>query len=307
MSRSVSIADLRRQVPIPADAAVAIAQQLIHSRSAEAPHPPLGPPSEATVFLAADGGVRCVSSEATPAVSEIAILLDTLVPAGSPAVPAGLRYVIARALLDVDAPPFDSVERFSEALSRFERGDRASLVRDLVERWEMVGVTAATPMPLERRRLVGADDLRRHPREADAQWYQPHRLAPAVVEIPQKRSRLVPAVAACLAAGIALIVAGGPMHSSTTRVVPSVAGRAADPVQHPDRLTTTAPAVRIAPAVERHAVARRPVKNVRRTDLKAARSTHDASRSRHRTQQRGLLERMRLQWLKHAFTRSDSN
>jgi hypothetical protein len=78
-------------------------------------------------------------------------------------------------------------------------------------------------------------------------------------------------------------------------------------VKHPDALTAAAPTPRIAPAVERHVVARRPVKNVRRTEVKPARAIHDAPRSRRRAQQRGLLERMRLQWLKNAFTKSDSN
>jgi hypothetical protein len=307
MSTSVSIADLRSRVKIPADAAVAIAQQLNHSQSTAAPRPPFGPPSEATVFLDADGCVRCVSSEATPAVSEIAILLDTLVPAGSPAAPGGLRYAIARALLDVDAPPFDSVASFSEALARFEHGDRASLVRDLVERWEMIDVMPTRPMLVDRRRFVGADHLRRHLREADAQLYQRPRHPRTVVEVPQKRTRVVSAVAACLAAGVALVATGQSMHSSTVRVAPPAVAHVADPLQYPEPLPTIEPMPRVAPAAGRHVVAPRPVKNVRRVDVKPARSIHDASRSGRHAPQRGLLERMRLQWLKNAFMKSDSN
>jgi Tol biopolymer transport system component len=98
-----------------------------------APRPPFGPPSPETVRLGVDGSVVCTGSDVAPAVSEVAILLQTmLAPAGR--VPGGLQYAIARALLEVDAPPFDSLADFSRALARFEQGDRRAAVRTLLGR-----------------------------------------------------------------------------------------------------------------------------------------------------------------------------
>src|SRR5205807_683104 len=117
--------------------AVAVVQQLIKcsarpadSESDVAP----GLLSIDRVRLGADGSVVCVACDATPAVSEVGNLLQTMLPAGTPNVPGALRYTIARARLDVEAPPFDSLDDFSRALARFERGDRREVVRKLVER-----------------------------------------------------------------------------------------------------------------------------------------------------------------------------
>src|SRR3954462_3863036 len=109
-----SIAELRaRRIMFEPAEAVAIAQQLIRSiADHHVPHelePPFGPPSAENVFLNDDGSVVCRSCGATPAISEMAIFLDSLLPGGSQRVPGGLRYTIARALLDVEAPPFDSL------------------------------------------------------------------------------------------------------------------------------------------------------------------------------------------------------
>src|SRR5205807_3405203 len=139
------------------------------------------------VEVDSDGTVVCTCSAATPAVSEVAILLHALLPPDTTRAPGGLRYAIHRALLEVEAPPFDSIEDFSRTLARFERGDRADVVRGLVER--AIAPTAAingperfAPIPIskhqaaknqrvERRRAgPGADELRRQLREADRQF-----------------------------------------------------------------------------------------------------------------------------------------
>src|SRR5438046_906724 len=100
--------------------AIAITQQLIHNGAAS--------PSPDNVELASDGTVVCVGCAATPAVFEMAILLNQLVPPGTPGSPGGLRYTIARGLLEVEAPPFDSIHDFSRALRRFEIGERRAVI-----------------------------------------------------------------------------------------------------------------------------------------------------------------------------------
>src|SRR6185503_10156791 len=181
---------------------VAVAQQLIQAlRGSGAPaglEPPYGPPTAATVVLNADGTVSCSGCGSTPAISEIAIFLDALLPAGSPRVPGGLRYAIARALLEVDVPPFDSLDAFSEALARHERGDRSEAVRRLLQRAESPCGLAAVARA-ERRRAL---------READARLYAQQHAARALPPAPPLSKRTVPAVAACLGAGLMLIAAG---------------------------------------------------------------------------------------------------
>src|SRR5439155_15422134 len=195
---SVSLAALReRGVTLRPHEAVAIAQSLIHRREASASvaRPPYGPPTPDTVEVASDGSVVCICLAATPAVSEVAILLHALLPLEKTRAPGGLIYAIGRALLEVEAPPFDSVDDFSRALSRFERGDREEVVRSLVERsLDRSGAASHSGGPVrvearhvERRRAgPGVDELRRQLREADRQCYEAlaaseHRVAPPVV------------------------------------------------------------------------------------------------------------------------------
>ena len=113
-------------VEIAPHEAVAIAQLLIENGAVA--------PSPENVQLRAEGDAWCVGCDVTPAVFEIAGLLQKLIPPRTPQVPGILRYTIARALLEVDAQPFDSLEEFSRSLARFERGDRRAIVRDLISR-----------------------------------------------------------------------------------------------------------------------------------------------------------------------------
>jgi hypothetical protein len=74
-------------------------------------------------------------------VSEVGRLLEAMLLQGSrQAVPGGLRYTVARASLEVDAPPFDSLRALSSSLSRFEKGDRRQVLRTLLARTEGAGL-----------------------------------------------------------------------------------------------------------------------------------------------------------------------
>jgi hypothetical protein len=116
--------------------------------------------------------VACRALAATAAVFELGIFLESMLPRGGPVrVPGALRYVIARALLEVDAPPFDSVAGFTATLARHEKGDRSDVVRALFTR------SAAIPTPPlafpgdRRKRAASATELRRHLRAADEELF----------------------------------------------------------------------------------------------------------------------------------------
>jgi len=149
------VADLlRRGVVLQAHEAAAIAQQLINARpgaGAAATKGVPGPPSPDNVQLRSDGTVVWTGADVTPAVYEIAVFLQTLLPARSPQVPGGMRYAIARGLLEVDVPPFDSVGEFSQGLERFEKGDRGEVVRGVLARMPHERrAAAATLIPASR-------------------------------------------------------------------------------------------------------------------------------------------------------------
>jgi hypothetical protein len=175
---SQSIQQLLRRVDLSPAEAVAIVQQLLAADQADQqPVPPYGPPSVDNVFLAEDGAVLCRACVATPAVSEIATLLHSMLPAGAK-LPGGLRYTLARARLEVDARPFDSLDELSAALGRQEQGDRREVLRALWNRAAPPAV-AATAADLDRRRAAPSPaELRRHLRHADAELFQARSSAP---------------------------------------------------------------------------------------------------------------------------------
>jgi WD40-like Beta Propeller Repeat len=200
---------LNHGVRLQSHEAVAIAQQLIHNISAPVKlQPPLGPPSISNVQLADEGSVACLGCEVTPSVFEIAVLLQTLLPAGAGHVPGGLRYAIARGLLEVDVPPFDSIREFSRALERFERGDRRAAVRGAL------------------RRVVVAPSIARaatlQPIPAFSAPVQP--IPAAATPVPRNYARAwAPAVAAVLFGAIALTGMAGLMHIRSSGP-PAIAG-----------------------------------------------------------------------------------
>ena len=125
---------LGRGVELRPHESVAIAQQLIHSSVDIALEPPFGPLNLDSVVILPDGRAGSRSCAATPAVSEVGRLLESLLALGRGPLPGGLRYTLARAQLEVDAPPFDSLQAFSGSLARFENGDRQRVIRSLLAR-----------------------------------------------------------------------------------------------------------------------------------------------------------------------------
>jgi len=216
-TRNSVAAYLRQGLVIEPHEAVAIVQELIAAgvplRELEAP---FGPPTADSVELSSDGHVVCRHCGVTPAVSELGQLLESMLSAaGTLRAPGGLRYTIARALNDVDAPPFDSLEDLSNALGRFETSDRTVAVRRLIAR--AAAETVASIGATERRRTMPSPtELRRALREVDAQLYE--RLAAQAPPTPPVRSaRRLNAIAAGVAAGLALIASGEAMHYLRTR------------------------------------------------------------------------------------------
>src|ERR1700730_2411594 len=153
----ISIAELlSRGITPSGDEAVAVARALLLDRSSSTGAvSPDEPPLPENVYLASDGSIDCPDCATTPGVSEVALFLRRLLPIGTAGIPGGLHYTVARALQEVDAPPFDSVEDFSDALARFERGDPAQLLRGLFERTQTnAGLTSRPPRTWKR--LVAA-------------------------------------------------------------------------------------------------------------------------------------------------------
>jgi WD40 repeat protein len=228
MVQTVTVAELLgARVTFSANEAVAIAQKLIHGVHAASTHPPFGPPTPETVAIDESGAVWCSACDATPAVSELAILLEAMLPEGARA-PGSLRYTIARALLNVDVRPFDSVLEFSRALARFEHGDRDEVVRAVFERWRALqsmqdppsivpfktAASSAARNRGERRRPIPpaiATELRRELRRADVERYQ--WLMTSLLDrrnAARRRSRAM--VATGIGAGLMLMASGELMY-----------------------------------------------------------------------------------------------
>ena len=97
---------LANAAPLEPHEAVAIAQQTVQNR---------------------------IVSGAQVEVADFAELLDRLLLATTH-VPVPLRYTIARAAGQLEAPPYRTVEELAFALRRFESGDRTSIVRRVMAR-----------------------------------------------------------------------------------------------------------------------------------------------------------------------------
>ncbi len=227
--------------------AVAIAQQLIRRGAAA--------PSIHNIRLHEDGTAECIGCDATPAVYEVAILLQGLLPAERIGIPGGLRYAIARGLHEVEARPFDSLAEFSAALQRFERGDRRAVVADLVRRASAVHaspiteVALAGPPPVHpsgagEATSIAAIPIDLAPRATDVAREDAdgaHRpsVSLAVPATPRRRRWRASAVAAALVGclGGSLATAGlmtwarreAPPRVHTATVAPSIAATPASP------------------------------------------------------------------------------
>jgi len=183
---TVSVAELlARGVVIQSGEAVAIAQEVMPSASDQSPTPPpCGPLSPDTVTLARDGSVSHIESDGAPGLAEVALFLQTMLGSGAK-VPGALRYTVARALRQVDAPPFDSLTDFSRTLARFEPGDRRAAVRALLDRDALTGARSAT-QPIDSSRTRGV------PPEVTVHVAPRARRWPAPQEPPAHDRRRVP-------------------------------------------------------------------------------------------------------------------
>jgi hypothetical protein len=340
MAYSTTIAELQRAgIVFRPGEAIAIVQKLINERPAGRPQLPFGPLSTESVVVDELGTVTCTACDAKPAVSEIAILLAAMLPAGT-RVPGALRYTIARALLNVEAPPFDSIEELSSVLSRFERIARDVVIRDLMARaGAITSGTAAAVIPFkppapplrfktERRRGLPSDvasELRREFRRADLERYarQSATTLPDLRGALHQHRRPAGAIMAGLAAGVLLIASGGVMRgdpaAESAIAVPSVtapAPRLPEPARAsllPDliaRVESSGGSATRAGSTLR--VSRRTnhpsIERTSRSEIdgrpKKQRSFQPAraESSNRRTRATGVLARLHLQWVRNIFT-----
>ncbi|MGE0450745.1 MAG: hypothetical protein AB7Q29_14325 [Vicinamibacterales bacterium] len=208
----MTLAELRRRpIDLRPHEAVALAQTLIHGDiERDSARPPFGLLSLESVALDDTGRVYCLGCAATPSVGEIAMLLHSLLDGRS--VPGGLRYTIGRALLDVEAAPFDSLAELSAALQRFEAGDRAQILHVLAARavsTRDIGVVRARTLPDRRRRGPTSSDLRRELRRVDLSLYEALAArSNGGPDGPTEDKHPSGPFFACVFAGLALIAAG---------------------------------------------------------------------------------------------------
>jgi hypothetical protein len=332
MVRRISIEEVERAgVTLTPEEAIAVAQQLIAgpgarsagvsgdltrheigSSDAGAGNPQFGPPSASNVYLESDGCVSCAACDVTFATSEIACFLQEILPPETSRIPGSLRYALARALLEVDAPPFDSVVEFSETLARYERGNRAARVIAVLDRARAAlappGDESPTPVVDRRRNTPELFELRRHLRESDARLYDQQLALDSVgaARAPARRTRNV-AVAAGFAIGLTLVGAGELMRGglATGSAVPdegmptrstAAAGVVAD---RTDSVPTTAAPVTRNPGLDAsgpHPAASRganvveaPKKSTASRVVRPARAARSSN---------GVLDRLHLGWLR---------
>jgi hypothetical protein len=349
MRRKISLAELlRAKVTLTAEEAVAVVQQLIQSASnpseltgatrstailrpihatqprAATVAPAYGPPSLDTVFLETDGRVTCAGCDVTPAVSEVGRLLQHLLPPEGVRIAGSLRYTIARAMLEVDAAPFDSLSDFSDALARHERGPRVDRVRRVLDRARaaLARQSGDTLPAVDRRRLTSEIfELRRQLRESDERVYDQQRAIDALVAAAGTPAtpRRHTAAAAGLAIGVMLFGVGGLMETRHPVVQQrqTVAAAGAADTEDEIVLTRDAPEIRTEAVVNRSnsdeggAASRRDIveRASRRPPAKAAPRTEKSLRATERSgkNRNGVLDRLHLSWLrgKIAIRRDD--
>ncbi len=306
-----SIAELMSTgITLNTDEAVAIARALISNRTGS----PVGDSHEPLlledVCLGPDGTVICRGcGDTAHTLPEVALFLRQLLPIGTAGIPGGLHYTIARALLEVDAPPFDSAEDFSAALARFEPGERTRLLRELLERAQ-TNARFKSRASTARRRVssTSIDDLRTALHAADARLLE-QKLAiekPAATAPPRPQRRWLPlAVGVCLAGG-ALICAGDAISrrfasppattASAQRVIVPAAG---------DIRAVQAADIVLAPPLAPAKVSSTPNRTVRTSGHVSPKPTlRKAARPQRSNDNRSLLKRLRLDWIRKPFTRT---
>jgi hypothetical protein len=321
---------LDRKVEFACADAVAIVQLLASGPNIADARAPYGPPSLENIAVCGDGSIRCLHTAATPSIVEAALLLESLVNRAHDRVPGGLRYAIGRGLHEVEAPPFDTLADFSAALSRFERGARSDRIRQLFKAVSS-GETSAADAPIvpqgdRRRHEPTAAELRRQLREADLRLYEARRVARASQEPRRARRIRRGPIAACMAAGIALVAVGEFTPAGRVRVSPTAptsAGQsdlpapsaASQPASRSESTVASAGAHHIAAAApvvpDSHRT--RPSASVGSTPLTtrsgrtrartsaqpvsaSARAKNNRRTSRETDRDRGVIARIRFEW-----------
>jgi hypothetical protein len=323
MATTLTLSELLdRDVELTCADAVALVQLVMFEANITSARAPYGPPSLDNIALADDGSVHCMHTAATPSLVEAALLLQGLVARAHDRVPGGLRYAIGRALLEVEAPPFDTLDDFSTALMRFESGDRAERVSQLynvaTRNRHSPTIPAAASLRTDRRRHEpNPAELRRQLREADLRLYEARQRAGSMSAKTMRSRRLKRApIAACMAAGIALVAAGELSPSARARLaairhlsqptparpatpVPASADRSSPPLQPvaASEVATSHMAPTPSPKVQKTAAPAsrtRPSVRSRRGVPPTAKSSRSAKRSTDRD--RGVIARIRFEW-----------
>jgi hypothetical protein len=332
METTITLADIRSQnVRIHPHEAVAVAQSLMRDLGdlGEA-RSPYGPLSLDTVAVDTKGKLHCRGTAATPSVPEVAILLQALLADGEARVPNALRYTLSRALHEVEAPPFDSIDEFAAALERFERGAPSDVLARLFDRTSQAAPAAAReaephgagPQPEERRQGgPSAAQLRRELRTADLRLYEAQQSGVRSTEPPRsnRQSRRAP-LAACMVAGVALVAVGEVSHINNgtnagnlprpVRTAPVASepvspylSQPAAPVFAPsvsprqDSAVSTTPATS-SPKVDRPRTDRRSASVRRQASVRGVRATASSRRAHNAREKddKGVIARIRFEW-----------
>jgi hypothetical protein len=209
---------LGRGVRLETHEAVALARALLEH--------PSGLPTPENIQLGSDGSASCIATDGMPSVASVADLLLVLLPAGTPNVPAPLRYAIARGREAVEAPPFRSLGEFSSALERFEKGARRDVLRGILQRGARPSRPIATPIAAA-------------PTPAIVPAAGPSPLAPRRTVVPPRPTLVVRKPAASSSQPPQLIAAAPPMFKSF-----GADGEAGSPV-HPSRRSALAAAAAV--------------------------------------------------------------
>jgi hypothetical protein len=145
----------------PAEAAAIVAEISRQNLARVLP----GIPSPGVIRLLRDGGIAIDGPvrASHDDVARAATLLNTLLPDFNAApefrASGALRLLIARALGTIDLPPFQSLEDFTVALSRFTTLDARETASSLFRVWEEAQAAAMTPPPAASRPATPAPVL----------------------------------------------------------------------------------------------------------------------------------------------------
>jgi hypothetical protein len=205
------------------------------------------------INLMSDGTVSPAAPFERLSTPGIATLLRQLLD-GTPNVPPGLLYSIARALGDVEAPPFDSPDAFLKSLARFERGERQEVVAGLVSRFEAAseGDDEAGGRRERRKMPSVVTHLRQELRAVDRRRYEEGRevrvvvseLPPAAPAGPRKKRFFSLTIGFVCAAGLACFAVA---NASDVPPATSQAAPAMVPAVATENPATVAPAAGMEP------------------------------------------------------------